>query len=134
MALTREIIARLTVAARQAAAGAYAPYSRFPVGAAVLGADGNVYASANVENASFGLTMCAERNAIFEAIAHGAGGIAAVAVYTPTPQPTPPCGACRQVLREFADDAPILCIGDGDAMLATTLKDLLPNAFGPDNL
>ena len=94
---------RLKTAARLAAANAYAPYSKFRVGAAILTASGKIHAGCNVENASYGLTNCAERTAIFGAVA--AGGpklkLACVVVYTPTSKPTAPCGACRQVIYEF---------------------------------
>src|SRR4051794_3476136 len=93
--------ARLADAARAASAAAYCPYSRFAVGAAVLAADGRVFNGCNVENASFGLTICAERNAIAQAVAAGVREIVAVCVHTPTATPTPPCGACRQVIVEF---------------------------------
>ncbi len=121
--------------AREAAAQAYAPYSSFPVGAAVLGSNGEIYAGANVENASFGLTICAERNAIFQAVAQGVRRIEVVVIYTPTPAAAPPCGACRQVIHEFGPDALIVCCTD-DATVERrfTLTELLPGAFGPDHL
>ena len=121
--------------ARAAARHAYAPYSRFPVGAAVLAADGKVYASANVENASYGLAMCAERNAIFQAVASGARRISAVAVYTPTATVTMPCGACRQVIAEFGSDVLVVCSADHAAVEQRySIGDLLPQAFGPAHL
>jgi cytidine deaminase len=119
----------LTEAARRAARAAYAPYSRFRVGAAVRSVDGAVFAGCNVENASYGLTVCAERNAIFQAIAAGARRIDALVVYTPTPSPTTPCGACRQVLLEFGDDAEVLCVCDGAARERYAAGALLPDAF-----
>jgi cytidine deaminase len=128
------LVQALRVAARDAAARAYVPYSRFPVGAAVLAEDGTIYTGANVENASYGLTICAERNAIFQAVAQGQRRLRAVAVYTPTAQPTTPCGACRQVLNEFGPDAQIFSFTDGSEYLQTTLGELLPHAFGPHNL
>ncbi len=92
-------------------------------------------AGANVENASFGLTICAERNAIFQAIAQGARRIEVVVVYTPTPAPAPPCGACRQVIHEFGPDALVVCCtDDATAERRYTLTELLPGAFGPDHL
>ena len=124
---------QLEAAAKAAAARAYAPYSRFPVGAAALADDGTIYAGCNVENASYGLSICAERNAIFNAVAQGARSIAAIAVYTPTTQPTMPCGACRQVLREFGPDARILCCNDAGSV-ECSLPELLPKAFGPESL
>ena len=120
---------QLERAARAAAANAYCPYSRFAVGAAVLTADGAIAAGCNVENASFGLTICAERNAIFRAVADGAGAIVAIAVYTPTAVPATPCGACRQVIAEFGRDAVVRCVCDGSAHVQYTLAELLPAAF-----
>jgi cytidine deaminase len=122
-------------AARLAAQRAYCPYSDFRVGAALLTEDGSLFSGCNVENASYGLTICAERNAVFQMTAAGQRRIAALVIYTPTAAPTTPCGACRQVLREFADDSlPILSICDTDQQLSNTLGELLPNSFGPDNL
>jgi len=115
--------------ARNAAAHAHAPYSRFRVGAAVL-TDVGVHAGANVENASYGLSVCAERNAIFHAIAEGARRVDAICVYTPTRAPVTPCGACLQVLREFAADALVLCCtDDAAAERRYQLSELLPAAF-----
>ncbi len=95
---------KLTTLARAAAARAYAPYSRFRVGAAVLTATGKTFAGCNVENASYGLCNCAERSAIFGAAAAGERKLRCVLVYTPTPLPTAPCGACRQVIFEFGPE------------------------------
>lgn len=124
----------LTAAARRASERAYCPYSRFRVGAAVLTDDGTIVSGCNVENASYGLTICAERNAIFHAVALGHVRIVAVAIYTPTPIPSAPCGACRQVINEFGPDAAILSVCDGPDVLHRTLAELLPDAFGPRNL
>jgi cytidine deaminase len=124
----------LFTAARDAATRAYAPYSRFHVGAAVLGGGGGIYAGCNVENASYGLASCAERNAVFAAVAAGERTIATVLIYTPTPRPTAPCGACRQVLREFGPRARIVAVCDGPDRIDTTLEALLPDSFGPENL
>ena len=120
---------RLERAARAAAANAHCPYSRFAVGAAVLTADGAIAAGCNVENASFGLTICAERNAVFRAVADGARAIVAVAIYTPTATPATPCGACRQVIAEFGGDAVVRSVCDGSAHAQHTLAELLPAAF-----
>jgi cytidine deaminase len=125
---------RLEKAARVAAGRAYAPYSRFRVGAAVLGATGRLFSGCNVENASYGLCTCAERSAIFAAVTAGEHAVSAVAVYTPTPRPTTPCGACRQVIHEFGRDAIVICVCDGEDRIETTLDALLPAAFGPDDL
>ncbi len=116
-------------AARQASARAYSPYSEFPVGAAVQADDGRIFAGCNVENASSGLTVCAERNAVAQAVLAGARQLVAVAVYTPTASPTPPCGACRQVLAEFGLQASIRCACDGAQMLESSVAALLPGAF-----
>ena len=125
---------RLEKAARAAVAHSYSPYSKFRVAAAVIAGSGRVYAGCNVENASYGLCNCAERTAIFSAIAAGEKSIRAVAVYTPTPLPTAPCGACRQVINEFGPEASVLCICDSKNRIETTLRSLLPAAFGPGDL
>ncbi|HXQ80497.1 MAG TPA: cytidine deaminase [Opitutaceae bacterium] len=125
---------RLEKSARSAAARAYAPYSRFPVGAAVLGGSGRIYAGCNVENASYGLCTCAERAAVFSAVAAGERTVRAVTVYTPTALPTPPCGACRQVIHEFGPDAVIVSVCDAKSRIETKLSALLPGAFGPGDL
>lgn len=127
-------IEALADAARRVSTQAYAPYSRFPVGAAVLTEGGDIFAGCNVENASYGLTICAERNAIFQAAAQGKRVVRAVAIYTPTEVPTAPCGACRQVLNEFGPEAMVLCLCDGPETIRATLAELLPKAFGPKNL
>jgi cytidine deaminase len=126
----------LVAAAKHAATQAYCPYSAFPVGAAVLTGQGEIFAGCNVENASYGLTICAERNAIFRAVAQGTGPLVllAVVVYTPTPAPTAPCGACRQVIHEFGPDAEVLSVCDGPEVLSWRVGDLLPRAFGPAHL
>ena len=121
--------ALLEEVARKACANAYTPCSSFPVGAAVLSADGTTAGGCNVENASFGLTICAERNAIFRAVADGARSIVALIVYTPTDAPVMPCGACRQVLAEFGRDAFVRCICNEPAFTQHTLAELLPGAF-----
>jgi cytidine deaminase len=126
----------LLTTAKQAGARAYCPYSKFRVGAAVMTEQGGIFGGCNVENASYGLTMCAERNAIFQAIAGTAGPvrIRALLVYTPTSVPTAPCGACRQVINEFGPDCEVLCLCDGSDEIVLTLGDLLPSAFGPRHL
>lgn len=133
-ALPRPTLRRLERAARQAAARAYAPYSKFRVGAAILTGTGKVHTGANVENASYGLCNCAERTAIFAAAAAGERRLRAVVVYTPTPAPTMPCGACRQVINEFGPDAVVVSVCDSAERIETTLAALLPAAFGPQNL
>ena len=125
---------RLEQAARTIAKNSYSPYSKFAVGAAVLADSGKIYAGCNVENASYGLCNCAERTAIFTAAAAGERQLRAVAVYTPTPLPTMPCGACRQVINEFGPRALVVSICDSKQRIASTLDALLPGAFGPDDL
>ncbi len=123
---------RLLDAAERALRNAHAPYSHYRVGAAVLADGGNIFAGCNVENASYGLTMCAERVAIGAALAAGNKNIRAVAVVSDGPEAPWPCGACRQVLVEFAkDDAPVLVAIRGHLRAAelTTLGELLPHAF-----
>lgn len=126
----------LVQAARDARAHAYAPYSSFAVGAAVLSTSGRIYAACNVENASYGLAICAERAAVCAMIADGERGIAAIAVVTEGPVPSPPCGMCRQVLAEFAQDVPIHLVSVTPGVMArtTSLAKLLPEAFRPDML
>lgn len=124
----------LMAAAKKASRRAYAPYSQFRVGAAVLGKSGATAAGCNVENSSYGLTCCAERNAAFQLVSQGETVIRAVVIYTPTPTPTAPCGACRQVLNEFGPDMIVVSVCDGPDRIETTLAELLPGAFGPKNL
>jgi cytidine deaminase len=120
--------------ATQAAENAWCPYSRFRVGAAVETADGSMFSGCNVENASSGLAICAERNAVFQAVSSGHTKIRRVVVFTPTQTPTTPCGACRQVLSEFSADAAVLCVCLGPDSISTTLAELLPLRFGPGDL
>ncbi|HYS79332.1 MAG TPA: cytidine deaminase [Anaeromyxobacteraceae bacterium] len=120
---------RLVGAARAARRRAYAPYSRFRVGAAVR-ARGRVFEGANVENASYGLTLCAERSAVTAAVLAGARRLDAVAVASGTSPPTPPCGMCLQTLAEFAGpELPVLLAGARGAVVETTLGELLPRGF-----
>ncbi|HEU0165843.1 MAG TPA: cytidine deaminase [Thermomicrobiales bacterium] len=127
---------RLMDAARRAATDAYAPYSHFPVGAAVLTEDGTIVAGFNIENASYGLTVCGERVATFTAIGAGHSTVRAVAISTPRSPGATPCGACRQVLNEFKPgDGDLVVLTDGrDGIEETTLAALLPSAFGPRDL
>lgn len=125
---------RLEKAARTAAKGSYSPYSKFRVGAAILTGSGKVFTGANIENASYGLCNCAERTAIFTAAAAGERKLRAVAVYTPTPTATMPCGACRQVINEFGPQAIVVSVCDSKDRIETTLPALLPAAFGPEDL
>jgi cytidine deaminase len=114
--------------ARKAADFAYAPYSRFRVGAALLGKDGTVFSGCNVENRSYGLTICAERNAALQAVARGCRSFTALAISTPdSEQPVGPCGACRQVLSEFMEpEAAVRFAGSGPERVDTTMSALLP--------
>jgi len=128
-------VRRLIAAATAARAQAYAPYSHFAVGAALLDAEGRVHAGANVENAAYPQGLCAEASAIAHMVLAGGRRIVAVAVVGDAPQPVTPCGGCRQKLREFgAGDLPVLC-GDDDAVRQRyTLAELLPASFGPEHL
>ena len=134
MEVSEAIFQEMIKAARGAAEHAYCRYSHFPVGAAVLTESGDIFAGCNVENASYGLTMCAERNAIFQAVAHGHQSIRVVVIVTPTDFPTPPCGACRQVINEFGPAAEVVAVAKSGSVLHMPLDDLLPKAFGPHNL
>ena len=127
----------LVAAARAARQRAYAPYSGYRVGAALRTSSGEVVSAANVENASYGLTICAERAAVFAAVAAGHRRFEAIAVAAAGPEPAAPCGACRQVLREFppGPGLRVLLVGEsGEEIAATTLGDLLPSSFGPERL
>jgi cytidine deaminase len=115
--------------ARTALQRAHAPYSNFPVGAALVTKDGRVHTGVNVENASLGLSVCAERNAIFSAIAQGDHDFAGIAIATTADSPTPPCGACRQVMLEFCDDLPIHIAVPGGEIETHTLLELTPRPF-----
>ncbi|MBI2478848.1 MAG: cytidine deaminase [Planctomycetia bacterium] len=127
--ITDEQRQRLAEAALQARRQAYAPYSQFPVGAAILTEDGQVFGGCNVENTSFGLTNCAERTAIFTAVSAGHRRFAALAVATDGGYA--PCGACRQVLAEFSDDLPILIVNANSErpVEEVSLAELLPRRF-----
>lgn len=128
------VLARLLRAAEEVRRNAYAPYSGFQVGAAVF-AGGRVYAACNVENSSFPLGVCAERNAVAMAVAAGAHRIEAVAVVGGSTRPSAPCGGCRQVLAEFASaNAAVVYATPGGEPVATTIGALLPAAFGPADL
>ncbi len=122
----------LLALAREARKRSYSPYSRYAVGAALLCADGRVYQGCNIENASFGLTNCAERTALFKAVSEGAVEFTAIAIAAEGSAPWP-CGACRQVLNEFAPDIRVLVTWDGQVAEAP-LKELLPHGFGPKDL
>ena len=130
MTISDATLSEMKRLAREAAKHAYAPYSRFAVGAAVLGASGRIHVGANVENASYGLSMCAERVAIFRAAAEGERRIGAVCLYAATAAPSTPCGACRQVIHELGSGALILCCTDDDAVERRyAAGELLPEPF-----
>ncbi|MCB1184601.1 cytidine deaminase [bacterium] len=122
----------LVTAARDERSHSYSPYSGFRVGAALRGASGRIYLGTNVENASFGLAICAERSAVVQAVSAGETSFTGIAVCADGPAPTAPCGACRQVLLEFAPDMPVVLAGeDGLAgeLIETTVAALMPHAF-----
>lgn len=123
----------LISAARSAQARAYAPYSNFRVGAALESVDGAIYLGCNVENASYGLTICAERAAVCAAVAAGKIRFRRAVVVSDVDPPAAPCGACRQVLAEFGLELPIEGVGS-KATVRWRLSDLLPAAFGPEQL
>lgn len=124
--------AELMALARKAMETSYSPYSHYAVGAALLCADGRVYQGCNIENASFGLTNCAERTALFKAVSEGERAFSAIAIAASGSAPYP-CGACRQALNEFAPDLRVLLTWEG-GQLVTTLPELLPHSFGPHSL
>ncbi len=127
-------IDRLTLAATRARKNAYAPYSGFRVGAAVLTSSGSIVAGCNVENSSYGLTICAERVALFNAVSGGDQAFTAIAVSTGTDFHLPPCGACRQVIHDLAGNIPVYLVNRQGHRRTVKLKNLLPNAFGPKHL
>ena len=130
-AVARDLLDR----ARQARIRAYAPYSHFPVGAALLAADGRIFTGVNVENASYGLTTCAERAAFVRGVAEGASAFTAIAIAgADDGVPCPPCGSCRQILHELAPDLVVITDEGSAAPRATSLRELLPSAFGPGAL
>ncbi len=126
----------LEEAALEVQARAYCPYSDYPVGAAILGKSGRIYAGCNVENAAYGHSICAERSALVQMVASGERAPIAVVVVTRGPKPGTPCGACRQMLAEFAEDLPVRLMvnGEPERTRTTSLEELLPDAFRPDSL
>ncbi len=126
----KELLKRAVEARRRA----YAPYSDFKVGAAILTRDGRIFTGCNVENASYGLTICAERVALFKAVSEGAREFEAIAIACGK-APCAPCGACRQVLFEFAPNLTVIMAdAEGKSIKTARLKDLLPEGFGPSSL
>lgn len=121
--------------AKTAANNAYAPYSKFRVGAAIVDKQGNLHSGCNVENASYGLTICAERNAVAKAAAAGQRELTGIVIFTPTDDLIPPCGACRQVLSEFLEpDAPVITVNEKGERQEWSMGELLPHAFTPKTL
>jgi len=123
----------LVEAAREAQRRAYCPYSRFAVGAALEAEDGRVFVGCNVENASYGLTACAERAALFAAVAAGARRFRRIVVATASEPPAPPCGACRQVLAEFGTALQVEAVGPSGTR-RWSIEELLPDAFSKESL
>jgi len=129
------MIQRLLEAARAARLRAYAPYSRFAVGAAVVDEQGRVHSGCNVENAAYPLGTCAEAGALAAMVLAGGRKLGAVVVVGPGPEPVTPCGGCRQRLREFGDARTPIVVADGERIRGRyTLGELLPASFGPENL
>jgi cytidine deaminase len=124
----------LIEAAKQARENAHAPYSNFRVGAALRSTSGRIFGGCNVENATYGLTICAERVAIFKAISEGERGFSAIAVVTDTDAPTPPCGACRQLIWEFCGDIPVSMANLDGKIEVMQMRELFPRAFDDSNL
>ena len=124
----------LTERAMAAMERAYAPYSGFRVGAAILGSDGSIAEGCNVENASYPAGICAERAAISAAIARGVRDFSTIVIATEADRPTPPCGMCRQVMMEFAPQLEVVSVTRGGVDARWTMSDLLPEAFTPTSL
>ena|SRR5438046_4217965 len=116
-------------AALAARENAFAPFSKFKVGAAVEGSDGRIHTGCNIENATYGLTLCAERVAIFKAISEGVRNFCRVAVAADTDVLTPPCGACRQIIWEFCGDVEVTLVNPRGKIEVFRMKDLFPNPF-----
>ena len=129
--MDHKVLVRL---ARLAKKHSYSPYSRFRVGAALLARSGKVYTGCNIENSSYGLTVCAERTAIFKAVSEGVRGFSAIAIATDEDRGTPPCGACRQVLLDLAGDIEVIMVGRKGPATVATMSELLPLPFGATHL
>jgi len=127
--VTRSELVALALAARE---HAYAPYSRFAVGAALVTASGRVFTGCNVENASYSHTCCAERTAVFKAVSEGERQIVGIAIVTDTLPPASPCGSCRQVLHEFGADAFVVCANTRGDERHSTVRAYLPEGFDPE--
>lgn len=131
----KDIMVQLIAAAKSAYNLAYAPYSNFHVGSAALTMSGNIVKGCNVENASYGLTVCAERNCISNGVINGETGFQVIVIYTEQAKLTPPCGACRQVIAEFFEQsAPVIAVNHLNEQKTWTVKQLLPDAFTPKDL
>ena len=130
----KSMFSKLIETAKAYAERAYAPYSHFPVGSAVLTSSEQVYGGCNVENVSYGATICAERNAITTAIAEGHTNIRALAIYTPTPTFTPPCGMCLQVMSEFMEKNSKIILINANETKILKLEDLMPSPFEKEHL
>ena len=121
--------------ARKASEKAYVPYSHFPVGALLVAKNGEIYQGCNIENASFGLSNCAERTAIFKAVSEGTQDFESIYIYGETTEPVSPCGACRQVLAEFCEgEMPVYLISKDLEMMETSVAELLPYHFKSSDL
>ena len=120
--------------AEQARKKAYTPYSKFKVGAAILTSEGRIFSGCNIENASFGLTICAERVAVFKAISEGFKKFEAIAIIADTIRPCYPCGACRQVILEFGEDITLIMANLRGDIKINKIKELLPEAFNKNDL
>ncbi|MET0959274.1 MAG: cytidine deaminase [Psychrobacillus psychrotolerans] len=130
--MNKEMLLKASITARETA---YVPYSKFQVGAALLTRDGEVFLGCNIENASFGLTNCAERTAIFKAVSEGKKEFSAIAISGDTEGPISPCGACRQVIAEFCDpDMPVYLTNLKGNVSETTVAELLPGAFKTEDM
>lgn len=123
---------KLIEMAKDVAKNAYVPYSGFHIGAALLTKSGKIFTGCNVENASYSMTICAERNAIFNAVANGEKELSKIVIYADTDVFFPPCGACRQVMAEFASDMEIIIVNQ-DKIVETSLSELLPFKFELEN-
>lgn len=125
---------RLIRQAQKARAHSHSPFSRFRVGSAVLTTTGRIFTGCNIENSSFGLTICAERTALFKAVSEGHSKFKAIAITTDEVAPIAPCGACRQVIMDLAGDIDVIMVGRNGTRRVVRLTELFPFPFGPDNL
>ena len=124
----------LVTLAKEAMEQAYAPYSKFRVGAALLAKDGTVFKGCNVENASYGATNCAERTAVFKAVSEGCREFEAIAIVASSGEHIPPCGICRQVLAEFMPDGKVILDSDEKGMVTYLVRELLPLGFSSEDI